>query len=87
MTPETIRQALETLGLPTLITREDIRRRYRALARTHHPDRKGNVETMEQINAAYALLMEYVETFRYRFDSEEIAQHYPEGDHAQKFRI
>ncbi len=87
MTPETIHQALETLGLPPLITREDIRRRYRALARTHHPDRTGDAEIMERINAAYALLMEYVETFRYRFDADEIAQHYPEGEHAQKFRI
>jgi hypothetical protein len=42
---------------------------------------------MEVINAAYALLMAYVDGFRYRFDTEEILQQYPEGNHAQKFRF
>ncbi len=80
-----IASALETLDLPTLITRDDIKKRYRQLVREHHPDRMGSPERMEAINAAYALLMEYIETFRYRFDADEISHHYPEGDHAQKF--
>jgi DnaJ-class molecular chaperone len=84
---EGIESALEALGLPQLITRDDIKKRYRQLAREHHPDRTGSDEAMEQINAAYALLMEYIETFRYRFDETEIAQHYPEGTHAQKFKF
>jgi DnaJ-class molecular chaperone len=79
--------ALEALGLPQLVTREDIKKRYRQLAREHHPDRTGLDEAMERINAAYALLMEYIDTFRYRFDAAEIAQHYPERDHAQKFKF
>jgi len=82
---EEIHAALGVLDLPTLITREDIKKRYRQLARTHHPDRTGTTEKMEEINAAYDLLMTYIDTFRYRFDATEIAQHYPEGDHAQKF--
>ena len=89
---EPIEAALDVLDLPQLITRDDIKKRYRQLAREHHPDRSGADrngvdETMERINAAYALLMEYVDTFRYRFDATEIAQHYPEGNHAQKFRF
>jgi DnaJ-class molecular chaperone len=84
---KSIESALELLDLPTLITRDDIKKRYRQLAREHHPDRTGSVEKMETINAAYALLMEYIDTFRYRFDADEIAQHYPEGSHAQKFKF
>ena len=84
---EQIEAALDVLDLPQLITRDDIKKRYRRLAREHHPDRSGADEAMERINAAYTLLMEYVDTFRYRFDATEIAQHYPEGNHAQKFRF
>ena len=90
---EQIEAALDVLDLPRLITRDDIKKRYRQLAREYHPDRRGGTdqngadEMMERINAAYTLLMEYVDTFRYRFDATEIAQHYPEGNHAQKFRF
>jgi len=84
---EEIREALELLDLPPLLTRADIKKRYRQLAREHHPDRNDSGEDMEVINAAYALLMAYVDGFRYRFDSEEILQQYPEGNHAQKFRF
>jgi DnaJ-class molecular chaperone len=87
MNPETIRQALETLGLPQWITRQEIKERYRKLAREVHPDRTGDAEAMERINAAYAVLMEYIDTFRYRFDDAEIAQHYPESGHAEQFRF
>ncbi len=82
---ETIEAALAEMSLPKLVTRDEIKARYRQLAREHHPDRAGDAGRMEQINAAYAVLMEYIDTFRYRFDETEIGQHYPEGNHAQKF--
>ena len=86
-THQLIQEALEVLDLPSLVTRADIKKRYRQLAREYHPDRGESNDRMERINAAYALLMEYIDRFRYRFDAEEIAQQYPEGEHAQKFRF
>ncbi len=89
-TSETYRQihnALEVLDLPALVTRADVKKRYRQLAQEYHPDRGKSDERMETINAAYALLIEYIDRFRYRFDVEEIAQQYPEEEHAQKFRF
>ncbi len=82
-----IEAALEELDLPKLITREDIKKRYRQLARKYHPDMSGAEDRMESINRAYELLIHYVDAFRYRFDDEEISQQFPEGDHAQKFRF
>ncbi|WP_292654400.1 J domain-containing protein [Nitratifractor sp.] len=83
-----IRKALETLGLPPMVTREEIKKRYRQLARRHHPDREaGDAERMEAINRAYETLMEYVENFRFRFDEEEIAQQNPEAHHSGKFKF
>ena len=84
---QTIHTALETLDLPTLITRADVKKRYRQLARQHHPDRQGLEANMEKINTAYEVLIAYIDGFRYRFDADEIAQQYPEGNHAQKFRF
>ena len=84
---QSIDGALEILDLPTLVTRADIKKRYRQLAREHHPDRQGVGADMDKINAAYGILIAYIDGFRYRFDADEIAQQYPEGNHAQKFRF
>jgi DnaJ-domain-containing protein 1 len=50
-------QALSVLGLPPNATRQQIKRRYRVLAKKHHPDRGGDQQEMRRIIAAYELLM------------------------------
>lgn len=50
-------QALAILGLPPNATRQQIKRRYRILAKQHHPDRGGDQRQMQRIIAAYELLM------------------------------
>jgi DnaJ-domain-containing protein 1 len=50
-------QALAVLGLPPNATRQQIKRRYRTLAKKHHPDRGGDQREMQRIIAAYELLM------------------------------
>ena len=81
-----IHHALNALDLPTLVTKSDIKKRYRQLARAYHPDlnQKQGAE-MEQINEAYAVLIAYIESFRYTFDTDEIAKQYPGAEHAKKF--
>jgi len=83
---EEIQQALDRLDLPILVTKSDIKKRYRQLARVHHPDLNQSDENMEKINQAYALLMEYIESFRYTFDTDEIARQFPGAEHAKKFK-
>ena len=83
---EEIERALDILGLPKLITKEDIKKQYHFLAKKNHPDLGGDMEEMEQINTAYTFLMKYIEEFRYTFDEEEIAKQYPGAGHAQRFR-
>jgi len=80
-----ISHALEVLSLPALVTKEDIRRQYRYLAKKNHPDVGGDAAKMEEINAAYRLLMKYIEDFRYTFDEDEINRQYPGVDHAGRF--
>lgn len=50
-------QALALLGLPPNATPEQIKRRYRALAKRFHPDCGGDPRKMQQIIAAYEYLM------------------------------
>ena len=50
-------QALAVLGLPPDATKQQIKRRYRELAKKYHPDRGGDQREMQRIIAAYQLLM------------------------------
>lgn len=50
-------QALAVLGLPPTATPQQIKRRYRVLAKRYHPDRGGDQREMQRIVAAYELLM------------------------------
>ena len=50
-------QALAVLGLPLNATPDQIKRRYRTLAKKYHPDRGGDPHKMQKIIAAYEILM------------------------------
>jgi len=81
-----IEKALETLVLPTLIKKEDIKKQYHFLAKKNHPDTGGDSEKMEQINIAYKVLMNYIEKFRYSFDTDEISKQFLGADYANRFK-
>jgi DnaJ-domain-containing protein 1 len=49
-------QALNVLGLPPNATPQQIKRRYRTLAKRYHPDRGGDQQQMKRIIAAYEFL-------------------------------
>jgi DnaJ-domain-containing protein 1 len=50
-------QALAVLGLPPDATQQQIKQRYRRLAKKYHPDLGGDPRQMQRIVAAYELLM------------------------------
>lgn len=50
-------QALAVLGLPPTANPQQIKCRYRALAKRYHPDRGGDQRQMQKIIAAYDFLM------------------------------
>jgi DnaJ-class molecular chaperone len=83
---EEIDKALETLALPRLISRAEVKKQYHFLAKKHHPDVGGNDMRMETLNYAYTLLTTYIDEFRYSFDDEEISKQYPGANYAKQFR-
>jgi len=83
---EEIEKALETLQLPKLVTKQNIKEQYYFLAKKNHPDVGGTVEEMESLNYAYTLLIQYIDDFRYAFDDEEIVKQFPGVDYVQRFK-
>jgi DnaJ-domain-containing protein 1 len=50
-------QSLAVLGLPTNATPQQIKQRYRMLAKKYHPDLGGDPRQMQRLVAAYEFLM------------------------------
>ena len=82
-----IREALEVLGLPPMVSLAEIKERYRQLSRRHHPDGGGDAQQMARINEAYEILRSYAENFRFSFSDEEIARQFPWSEYRKKFRF
>jgi len=55
-------EALNALGLADPVAYPEIKRRYRELAMEHHPDRGGEMEKLQAINAAMGLLEPHQES-------------------------
>jgi len=83
---EEIERALETLQLPKLVTKQNVKDQYYFLAKKNHPDVGGSTEKMEALNYAYQLLIQYIDDFRYVFDEEEIVKQFPGADYVQRFK-
>jgi len=70
--------AVKTLDLISLRTKEDVRKKYLKLSRLYHPDMEGgSTEKFQEIRQAYEVLVEYMENFRFVFSDEEFKQQNP----------
>ena len=62
--PPNLREPLDTLGLSWPVSLDELRKRYTALARQHHPDTNGGDPESEEhfkvISSAYALLRDHL---------------------------
>ena len=76
---QSLKDALEILGITERATLEQINQRHRALVKRHHHNR-GNEATSEpilRINAAYELIRAYCKNYRYCFTEEEFLEQVP----------
>ncbi len=79
-------KALKILNLPPFVTKDEIKKQYRYLAKKYHPDIYKDSNKILEINSAYKLLMEYIDNFRYSFDDEELNKQMPNLSHSKKFK-
>ena len=87
MTHAELQEALRTLGIRERSTIREITSRHRELVKRYHPD-SGYVaeeETIRSINAAYRLLLDYIEEYRISFTEDEFYEQNPEERIRQQF--
>jgi hypothetical protein len=76
----TLKEARQILGLGLTATRQEITRAYRRAARRWHPDRAPAEREeeyrgfMQQVNAAYQRLREFLEGYRFRLEDNETGE-------------
>ena len=84
-----IDQARQLLGLGELASIAEIKTAYRQMCKKWHPDVVEDEATanrkMKDINAAYRLLLNYCETYRFSFSPEEVESFDPERWWSRRF--
>ena len=76
-----LQEARQILGVGERATLGEIKARHKALVKHHHPD-AGNVsdpEMIRKVNAAYRLLLDYVNAYRFSFAESEFYEQNPEA--------
>ncbi len=75
---EQFQKALDTLGVTTKLTKNELKNRYKKLSKEFHPDMQdGDTQKFQEINQAYKTVQEYMDAFRYKLDSEEFYEQKP----------
>jgi hypothetical protein len=84
-----IDQARRLLGLGERASMAEIKIAYRQMCKQWHPDvvtdKTTGTRKMKDVNAAYRLLLEYCESYRFSFSPEEIESFDPEKWWSQRF--
>lgn len=80
MDHEDLRAACRVLGLGEAATLQETKLRYRELAKACHPDANGNDAQgrIYEVNAAYRLIVRYVDSYRFSFTEAEYLEQNPE---------
>lgn len=87
MTYADLQESLRILGLEDRISIKAIKARHRELVKRHHPDtgNKNDQETIQKVNAAYKILLDYVTDYRFSFAEEEFYEQNPDERLRQQF--
>ena len=84
-----IDQARRLLGLGERASMAEIKIAYRHMCKQWHPDvvtdKTTGTRRMKDINAAYRLLLEYCESYRFSFSPEEVESFDPEKWWSKRF--
>ena len=87
MTYAELQAALAEFDLPERVTWQQLRERHRQLVRRYHPDQgaPADGEKIRRINAAYQVLSDYINGYRFDFSREEFLRQNPEERLREQF--
>ena len=71
---------------PTPETLEELKSLYRKLAMRHHPDRGGNVETMQEVNSEYDILFPLLKNVHKTKEGETYTTKQETGETSDNFK-
>ncbi len=75
---EEVQEAVELFGLIGLETKNDIKKKYLLLSKEFHPDKDGgSTQKFQEITNANNILMEYADSYKFRFTKEEFKNQHP----------
>ncbi|MCK4501762.1 MAG: DnaJ domain-containing protein [Desulfuromonadales bacterium] len=79
--------ALAEFDLPHQVTMKKIRSRHRQLVRRYHPDHGADPDNdkIRRLNAAYKVISEYLNDYRFDFSQETFYSQYPEERLREQF--
>lgn len=80
MTYAELRESLMVFGLGERASRSEIKSRHRQLVKKYHPDAgaKDDLDQITKINAAYRILLDYIESYRFSFAEDEFYEQNPD---------
>ena len=87
MTYAELQAALAEFDLSEQATLQEIRLRHRELVMRYHPDRGAGAdeEKIRRINAAYKVIMAYIQRYKFDFSKERFWEQYPEERLREQF--
>jgi len=74
------------LQIPPLSTLNDVKLQYKKLAKKYHSDIGGNEDIMKELNWAFKVITEYINSYKFSFSEEEILKQYPD-EILKKFKV
>ena len=87
MTYDELKAALAVFGFSghDRLTMSQVKRRHRELSRRSHPDLQGDAHAMQEVNTAAAVLLAYLQAYRFAFSEEEFYSQNPDEFLRQQF--
>jgi curved DNA-binding protein CbpA len=87
MTFADLQKALDVFGIGERASLKEIKARHRLLVKRCHPDagKMPDQTAIREVNAAYRILLDYVDAYRFSFDENEFYEQNPEERLRQQF--
>lgn len=86
MTYKELEKSLQLFDISSRASLKEIKAKHKLLVKKYHPDKGANdPEMIQQINAAYQILLTYCSNYRFSFDRNEFMAQCPEERLREQF--